>query len=152
MTVPGLEAKRDRVDHQLLSETGLWDLKEVSQVDLISDNDLSIGIFLEYLQTRVLLMADIEKTGELALIKKPLIKDVDIIKIGHHGAKTSSSIELLTKVTPEISIISVGKNNRYNHPHPQVIDNLEEIGAEIYRTDVHGDVEVIINENGYYIN
>ena len=152
MMVPGRVKTENTMGHRTLSETGLWDLIEEDNTPLPPDNDLSIGIFLEYFETRVLLMSDIEGESELALTKKPLIKDVNIIKVGHHGAKTSSSMELLTKTTPEIGVISVGKNNRYNHPHPQVMKNLEEIGAEIYRTDVYGDVEVVINESGYYLN
>lgn len=69
--------------------------------------------------------------------------DSDILKIGHHGSKTSSSREFIEKVSPEIAVISVGKNNRYGHPHQEVLDVLENYGIDILRTDQDGDIKII---------
>ena len=60
-------------------------------------------------------------------------KERDVLKVGHHGSKTSSSIKFIDKINPKYSVISVGKNNRYGHPNKEAIDNL--IDPKIYRTD-----------------
>ena len=66
------------------------------------------------------------------------LKDIDVLKVGHHGSKTSSSKEFIEEINPKYSIISVGKNNRYGHPNGNVLDNL--YGSKIYRTDQDGSV------------
>ena len=74
------------------------------------------------------------------------IGDIDVLKVGHQGSKTSTSKELLNETTPEIAIISVGEND-YGHPYPLVLRKLEEIDAQILRTDLHGDIRVISDGN-----
>ena len=66
------------------------------------------------------------------------MQDIDVLKVGHHGSKTSSCEEFINEIVPDYSIISVGKNNRYGHPNKEVIDNLEK--SKIYRTDQDGSV------------
>lgn len=63
---------------------------------------------------------------------------MDVLKVGHHGSKTSSSKEFINNINPKYSVISVGKNNRYGHPNKEVIDSLE--NSIIYRTDKDGSV------------
>ena len=65
--------------------------------------------------------------------------------MGHHGSKTSSSIEFIDEIKPNYSIISVGKNNRYGHPNKEVLDNLE--NSRIYRTDQDGSIMFKIKNN-----
>ena len=76
-----------------------------------------------------------------------LIKSVciNVLKVGHHGSKTSSSKEVIDEINPEYSIISVGKNNRYGHPNKEVLDNLNE--SKIYRTDKDGSIMFKIKNN-----
>ena len=62
-------------------------------------------------------------------------EQTNVLKVGHHGSDTSSSKNFLNQVLPQISVISVGKDNSYGHPHNEVIDRLEKIGTLIYRTD-----------------
>ena len=66
------------------------------------------------------------------------IGDVFILKVGHHGSKTSSSEEFINIVNPKYSIISVGKNNKFGHPNKEVLDNLS--NSKIYRTDIDGSI------------
>ena len=70
---------------------------------------------------------------------------MDILKIGHHGSKTSTSSNFIDKIKPKYSIISVGRNNRYGHPNKEVLENLE--NTTIYRTDQNGSIMFKINED-----
>ena len=78
-------------------------------------------------------MGDAGVKVEEDLIGKYNLNDIDILKVGHHGSKTSSSKLFINKINPKYSIISVGKNNRYGHPNKEVLNNLEV--TKIYRTD-----------------
>lgn len=73
--------------------------------------------------------------------------DVDFLKVGHHGSKTSSSPEFIEKVSPQLAVISVGLNNSYRHPSPQTLDTLEKQRVPILRTDYDGTVTVIMTED-----
>jgi competence protein ComEC len=83
-------------------------------------------------------MGDVGGEVEEDLIKKYNLQDINVLKVGHHGSKTSSSKEFINEINPEYSIISVGKNNRYGHPNDSVLDNLED--SKIYRTDYDGSI------------
>ena len=83
-------------------------------------------------------MGDAGIEVEEDLIEKYNLKDIDVLKVGHHGSKTSSSKEFIDEIKPKYSIISVGKNNRYGHPNDSVLDNLED--SKIYRTDQDGSI------------
>ena len=79
------------------------------------------------------------------MIEKYNLQDIDVLKVGHHGSKTSSSKEFINEINPKYSIISVGKNNRYGHPNKEVLENLEE--SKIYRTDQYGSIMFKIKNN-----
>jgi competence protein ComEC len=83
---------------------------------------------------------DLDIEGEQKIIKNYPNLNIDVIKVGHHGSKTSSSKEFLQKTTPQIALISVGENNRFGHPHQEVLNRLNEKKITIYRTDMHGAV------------
>ncbi len=104
-------------------------------------NNNSIVAKLTYNQSEILLTGDIEKDIEKQLIDSNL--DSDILKIPHHGSKTSTSYNFLQAVNPEIAIILVGEDNRYKHPNQEVLDRLKD--TTIYRTDKNGDIEVLTN-------
>ena len=72
--------------------------------------------------------------------------DVDVLKLGHHGSRTSSSQKFLEQINPKLIIISCGKNNDYGHPNEKIIERLNNAGAEIFRTDESGTIEVIVTE------
>jgi competence protein ComEC len=101
-------------------------------------NDASLVLLLEYGNTSILLMGDAEEETEEQLQRS--IPDIDILKVGHHGSLTSSSWNFLQQVRPEISLISAGRDNSYGHPHPIVIERLNQLGSQVYRTDLHQDV------------
>jgi competence protein ComEC len=90
-------------------------------------------------------MGDAGVEVEEDLIKKYNLQDIDVLKVGHHGSRTSSSKIFIDEINPKYSIISVGKNNRYGHPNDSVLDNLED--SKIYRTDQDGSVMFKIKNN-----
>lgn len=102
-------------------------------------NNYSACIKLTYQNITYLFMGDAETLSENEI--KTDIK-ADVLKVGHHGSDTSSSISFLKKVNPSYAIISVGEDNSYNHPKKEVLDRLEKVGATIYRTDLNGNIVV----------
>jgi len=69
----------------------------------------------------------------------------NVLKVGHHGSKTSSSEEFIKTVLPDIAVISAGRNNRYGHPHDQVLKTLADYNIIPLRTDINGNIKVFSN-------
>jgi len=113
--------------------------------DYGNENDNSSVIYTKLNNHKFLFMGDAGVEVEEDLIEKYNLRDIDVLKVGHHGSKTSSSIEFINEVNPKYSIISVGKNNRYGHPNESVLDNLE--NSKIYRTDKDGSIMFKIKNN-----
>lgn len=131
-------SERRVVEH--FYETILSDVTTCKTSRLINYNDGSIALLLTYGKIISLYTGDLEESGEQALSTNHLLKDIDILKVGHHGAKTSTTRGFLEKVRPEISLISVGVGNSYGHPSPQVIDVLRQFSSHILRTDQSGTI------------
>ena len=114
-------------------------------------NETSIVLRLDYGETSFLFPGDIEaKTERMLSVAQREAIDVDVLKVAHHGSKTSSITEFLKVVSPEIAIISVGRNNRYGHPSPEVIDRFREFGIPVRRTDISGAVVLHAFVDGTY--
>lgn len=111
-------------------------------------NDTSIVLRLKYKTTSFLFMGDAESKTESKILNKELKSDV--LKVGHHGSNTSTSLSFLEKVSPTYAIISVGKDNSYNHPNDTIIRRLNDKNIKIYRTDKQGTI--IAESNGTIIN
>jgi len=132
-----------------------WQRTVLCQIDIVfpfgsflgqefkDSNNTSIVAKLVFEKNSFLFTGDIYKSVERELIKKEIDIDSDILKVSHHGSKTSSSEEFIAEVSPEISIISVGKENKYGHPHPEVLEILEKYGIRILRTDLDGDIKIL---------
>ena len=110
-----------------------------------NENDNSNVIYLEFNHYKFLFMGDAGVEKEKDILEKYNLKDIDVLKVGHHGSKTSSSREFVDEVNPNYSIISVGKNNRYGHPNKEALDNLK--NSKIYRTDQDVSVMFKIKNN-----
>ena len=110
-----------------------------------NENDNSNVIYTEFNGYKFMFMGDASITTEKEILNKYNLPDIDVLKVGHHGSKTSSSKEFINEVNPKYSIISVGKNNRYGHPNDSVLDNLED--SKIYRTDEDGSIMFKIKNN-----
>lgn len=128
------------------SETRLSDAATKIESKIDDYNDRSIVVYVVIDGVRVLLTGDLSEHQELALINQGLITAVEILKIGHHGSKTSTSLELMTAARPEISVISVGEGNQYQHPSSLILDRLITFDTEILRTDKIGSIELVIDE------
>ena len=115
-----------------------------------NENDNSNVIYLEFNKYKFLFMGDAGVEKEKDILEKYNLKDIDVLKVGHHGSKTSSSKEFIKEVNPKYSIISAGKNNRYGHPNKEALDNLK--NSKIYRTDQDGSIMFKIKNNKLKIN
>ncbi|MDD3303429.1 MAG: ComEC/Rec2 family competence protein [Clostridia bacterium] len=103
-------------------------------------NNYSIVIRITFENTNYIFTGDAEKESEDEIIKNNSDISADVLKVGHHGSKTSSSAKFLTAVNPKYAIISLGKNNSYGHPHKQVMDRLSVANIPVYRTDEKGTI------------
>lgn len=106
-------------------------------------NEYSIVAKIVYKDTSFILMGDATMENEVDIINNVPDIDIDVLKLGHHGSSTSSSDYFITKTSPKIAIISCGKNNKYGHPHQEVMRVLKKHGVTPYRTDEMGDIVII---------
>lgn len=99
----------------------------------------------------MLFTGDIEENAEKELVKLygNRLKS-DILKVAHHGSKTSSTYEFLQEVKPRIALIGVGEDNKFGHPNEGVIERLKQINSKIYRTDLNGEISIVVNSDGKY--
>ena len=103
-----------------------------------NENDNSNVVYMKLENYKFMFMGDAGIEKEKDILEKYNISDVDVLKVGHHGSKTSSSKEFIDEINPRYSIISVGKNNRYGHPNKEVLNILD--NSKIYRTDQEGSI------------
>lgn len=120
--------------------------KFYSNTDENENND-SLVIKLSYGNSDFLFTGDLEADAEKALVKNAEL-NCEVLKVGHHGSKFSTSKSFLKAVAPQIAVISVGENNSYNHPNKKIIERLEKFGTEIYRTDINGNVIISADKDG----
>lgn len=109
-----------------------------------NENDNSIVLYVVVNDVKMLFMADAGISVEHDIIKKYNLNDIDILKVGHHGSKTSTSKEFITQIQPKYALISVGANNWYGHPHEEVLENLN--SSNIYRTDLNGSIKINLDK------
>lgn len=110
-----------------------------------NENDNSNVIYTKMNGYKFMFMADAGTEKEKDILNEYDISDIDVLKVGHHGSKTSSSRTFIDEINPKYSIISVGKNNRYGHPNKEVLNTLE--NSKIYRSDQDGSIMFKIRNN-----
>ncbi len=113
-----------------------------------SDNNRSIVLKINSKNSSALLTGDLEAFGEKRMLNSVGANELkaDYLKIGHHGSKSSSSDEFLNAVDPRIATIGVGENNPFHHPHPSILERLEEHHIPYYRTDLSGAIEIELSD------
>ena len=110
-----------------------------------NENDNSNVIYTEIDSYKFMFMGDASITTEKEILDKYNLPNIDVLKVGHHGSKTSSSKEFINEINPKYSVISVGKKNRYGHPNKEVLNILED--TKVYRTDQDGSIMFKIKNN-----
>ncbi len=115
-------------------------------MDEENENNRSIFAVAECDGVRFLFTGDGEGEVERRLLKEGLDLKCDVLKVGHHGAKTSTTQKLLDATKPKYAVISVGEGNQYSHPHEATISRLYESNIEFYRTDLQGDITFYLND------
>lgn len=148
-------AKKHGTDVKELSSGSVVDIDNVkftvaaSGFDGDAENDenaRSMLLRFDCGENSILFTGDAPRKEERQLLGNPII-DTDFLKVGHHGSHTSSDSEFLREVSPELSIISVGENNMYNHPSPQTLKTFTELDMPVMRTDYCGTVTIVMTGN-----
>ncbi len=150
---PDREWVRSHVGSNL--ETSQTDPSGIRVLGLRSDgtdlNSYSVGLELIYGEFNALFTGDADTQIENEIIGEGYLNDIEVLKVPHHGSKTGMSGNLLESVKPELAVISVGKNNRYGHPREEAIKLIRDLGIEIKRTDLDGDVVVETDGVGWKV-
>lgn len=143
--------------HRATSGTG-WEVEdgvywqfiqpEPDQVAPSDRNAQSLVLYMMYRGRTIVLTGDADQAVEEQMIETWKLPPIDVLKAGHHGSDTPTGEKWLEAIQPKVTILSAGENNRYNHPHPAVIERLERAGSRIYRTDRQGAIVVRIDGEG----
>jgi competence protein ComEC len=111
-------------------------------------NDDSVVLHLQYAAASVLLEGDAERPSEDAMLAAGLVQPVTLLKVGHHGSKTSSNPEFVAAVQPRDAVISVGRQNTFGHPRFEVIQRFAEARTRLFRTDELGLTSFLLTPDG----
>jgi competence protein ComEC len=115
-------------------------------------NEDSVVLRLEYGSTNTLLAGDAEADAEAEMLREALpYLSADVLKVAHHGSDTSTTPTWLDVVGPRIAVIPVGSDNKLGHPSPAVLERLEAAGAQVYRTDLDGTVEIVAEKDRFWV-
>ena len=132
----------------------LWPNNEnIIQENILNNNSMVCKLY--YKNFSMLFTGDIEEIAEKEILKEYnnnlQIFNSTVLKVGHHGSKTSSMQGFIEAVKPKIALIGVGKNNKFGHPNEEVLQRLQEIGVKIFRTDDYGEISIVVNSKGKII-
>lgn len=120
---------------------------------MASINNNSIVLKIKYGKVDYLLTGDAETEAENVMLENSRqLLPSQILKVGHHGSRTSTDIAFLRAVNPEVAVIMVGAGNSYGHPYSETLQKISNAGVDIYRTDIHGDIVITSNGQSYSIN
>lgn len=139
--------KLGRGDHLSFGETKVQVLfpEKDDSPQAVSDNDNSLVLRLIFGNRKFLLTGDIEKAAESKLLQTPEILQSDIVKVAHHGSRTSSTGEFVAATKAQFAVIPVGRESRFGHPHAEVLERWKNSGAKILNTGERGTVSISTN-------
>jgi competence protein ComEC len=146
-------AKGTKIVHERRGEHLDWDGAQLAflwpqivpeEIAPTVKNDDSLVFRIQYGQRSFLLPGDAEKSSERVILSEttPEALRADILKIGHHGSKNSTTPEFLDAVQPKLAVISAGEENPYGHPSPALLQRLQQAGVPVLRTDLNGDIHI----------
>ena len=138
----GISYEKIRRKQLLFKENGLFFINPKEEKN---ENEDSLIVYTSMEKRNILFMADVGKEKEKELIQAYNLPEMDILKVGHHGSKNSSSNYFLKTILPQYAVISVGKNY-YGHPHQETIERLKEVDASTYMTSIHGGILFLLKE------
>ncbi len=124
----------------------LWPCPRYGPGRSLNDNSLTVRV--RFGDRSFLFTGDLEAEAERELLAEGALRSVDVLKVAHHGSRTSSTAEFLRTVQPGLAVISSGAGNRYGHPSPEVLERLRDLEAELWRTDLHGGLIVSTDGQG----
>ncbi len=149
--IPVVHARRGQ--YIALSDMGTLHIlspeKEIAGKRFTNIHDSMVVSKLLYGSTTVFFTGDAERFIEYELMVSDIPLAADILKVGHHGSKTSTTQGFLESVKPQFAVISAGRKNNYGHPHADVVDRIQAFGTNLFRTDTDGDIEFM--SNGQYV-
>lgn len=130
----------------------LWPTENLISTNALNNNAMVFN--LHYKKFSMLFTGDIEEASEKEILKlysknKDLLK-ANILKVAHHGSKTSSTSEFINVVNPKIAVIGVGNNNKFGHPNENVLERLKQLGCKVFRTDLGGEISIEVNRSSKY--
>ncbi len=131
-----------------------FDVLWPNDTDIVFKNSINNNALvckLNYKNFSMLFTGDIEQEAENKIVfkyKNTKILNSTIIKVAHHGSKSSSTEDFLKLVQPQIALIGVGANNTFGHPNSEIIKRLENYNVKVYRTDEMGEIEMNVNSKG----
>ncbi|HKR58727.1 MAG TPA: ComEC/Rec2 family competence protein [Pyrinomonadaceae bacterium] len=120
------------------------------QAQAQSGNNDSLVLLLEYGARKILMLADIESKAEQALLSRLEANglDADVVKVAHHGSRTSSTADFVNAVSPKLAVISVGRQSMFGHPHREVVERWGAVGAEVMTTGLKGTITISTDGSG----
>jgi competence protein ComEC len=132
----------------------LWPQVVPEEIAPSAKNDDSLVFRISFGARRFMLPEDAEKMAERAILAEsdPMFLESDVLKIGHHGSKNSTTPELLAAVQPRLAVISADEENPYGHPSPQLLERLTLAGVPYLRTDTSGAVHIFTNGKTIEVN
>ncbi len=129
----------------------LWPFQPVFGQEKKNVNDYSLVVQFTFDEVDILLTGDIERWTEQQLVSAGVLENVEILKIPHHGSKTSTSAGLLDALNPQLAIISVGHENRYGHPDRGVLARLADASIPTLRTDQEGTITIETDGETFWV-
>ena len=129
------------------------DLRHPSSPSSSHLNDASIVAKVTFGQVSFMFTGDAEQASEERILLQSQVQPTStILKVGHHGSRTSTTAAFLQALDPKVAVIMAGKGNTYGHPHEETLQKLTDAGVDIYRTDIHGTIVIKTDGQTYDIN
>lgn len=143
--------RKKRISYEIVTKDSCYHIGNFKLISLNSswdnENDSSIVFLMKIKDYQFLLMGDSSTKVEEKIIQEYQLGQIDFLKVGHHGSKTSTSSKFLSKIKPKVALISVGLNNHYHHPNKETIEKLEKFQIPIFLTSMHGSIQLNFNKN-----